>query len=208
MAHKIREVYIVHHSHTDVGYTDLQEQVIYNQANNIRRAVELIEEGLEKGTNQKDLKWNCETWYCVEQFLKAATKEEKKTFFDLVKKNSIGLSANYLNFNDLADCEYLTEKIHDMQEVCAKEGITVKTAMFADINGISMGQRDAMLANGVEFLYTNRFLDRLRLLFHLSEVVHRLIPKLRCIPEGQFVLIPHVVDLILHGLLQLFLLGI
>ena len=155
MAHKIREVYIVHHSHTDVGYTDLQEQVIYNQANNIRRAVELIEEGLEKGTNQKDLKWNCETWYCVEQFLKAATKEEKKMFFELVKKNSIGLSANYLNFNDLADCEYLTEKIHDMQEVCAKEGITVKTAMFADINGISMGQRDAMLANGVEFLYTN-----------------------------------------------------
>ena len=32
-------------THTDVGYTDLQEQVIYNQANNIRRAVELIENG-------------------------------------------------------------------------------------------------------------------------------------------------------------------
>ena len=110
MAHKIREVYIVHHSHTDVGYTDLQEQVIYNQANNIRRAVELIEEGLEKGTNQKDLKWNCETWYCVEQFLKAATKEEKKTFFDLVKKNSIGLSANYLNFN--AVCKHSVSLSH------------------------------------------------------------------------------------------------
>ena len=155
MTHKIREVYIVHHSHTDVGYTDLQEQVIYNQANNIRRAVELIENGIKNNTTQKDLKWNCETWYCVEQFLKVATEEEKKTFFDLVKKNSIGLSANYLNFNDLADCEYLTEKIHEMQEVCAEEGVTVKTAMFADINGISMGQRDAMLANGVEFLYTN-----------------------------------------------------
>ena len=103
MGQKIKEVYIVHHSHTDVGYTDLQEQVIYNQANNIRRAVELIENGIKTNTTQKDLKWNCETWYCVEQFFKMATEEEKEKFFDLVKKGNIGLSANYLNFNDLAD---------------------------------------------------------------------------------------------------------
>ena len=54
MTHKIREVYIVHHSHTDVGYTDLQEQVIYNQANNIRRAVELIENDQSSETIKKD----------------------------------------------------------------------------------------------------------------------------------------------------------
>lgn len=41
MGRHIRKVYIVHHSHTDVGYTDLQEQVIYNQVQNIRTAVEL-----------------------------------------------------------------------------------------------------------------------------------------------------------------------
>ena len=52
MTHKIKKkVYIVHHSHTDVGYTDLQEQVIYNQANNIRRAVELIENRNQKQHN-------------------------------------------------------------------------------------------------------------------------------------------------------------
>lgn len=86
MTHKIREVYIVHHSHTDVGYTDLQEQVIYNQANNIRRAVELIENGIKNNTPQKDLKWNCETWYCVEQFFKMATEEEKRKVFRSGKK--------------------------------------------------------------------------------------------------------------------------
>lgn len=132
MTHKIREVYIVHHSHTDVGYTDLQEQVIYNQANNIRRAVELIENGIKNNTTQKDLKWNCETWYCVEQFFKMATEEEKEKFFDLVKKGNIGLSANYLNFNDLADCKYLKEKIHTMQEICGEKGIQIKTAMIAE----------------------------------------------------------------------------
>ena len=80
MTHKIREVYIVHHSHTDVGYTDLQEQVIYNQANNIRRAVELIENGIKNNTPQKDLKWNCETWSAWSSFSKWQRRKKKKSF--------------------------------------------------------------------------------------------------------------------------------
>lgn len=36
-----------------------------------------------------------------------------------------------------------------------KHQVPMKTAMIADINGISMGYRDALLDNGVEFLFTN-----------------------------------------------------
>ena len=35
MAHSIKTVYVVHHSHTDIGYTDLQERVIAIQVNYI-----------------------------------------------------------------------------------------------------------------------------------------------------------------------------
>ncbi len=48
MGRQIKEVYVIHHSHTDVGYTDLQEQIIYNQANNIRNVVALIKKGYEE----------------------------------------------------------------------------------------------------------------------------------------------------------------
>lgn len=155
MGKTIKQVYIVHHSHTDVGYTDLQEQVIYNQIYNIKNAVKIIQKGYREDTIQKDFRWNCETFYCVEQFLEAAGEEEKQNFYQLVKKGNIGISATYLNFNDLVDCQALKRRTQKMQEIFREQGISIKTAMNADINGISMGQRDVFLDTGIEFLFTN-----------------------------------------------------
>ncbi|MBQ7839933.1 MAG: hypothetical protein IJ390_05530 [Lachnospiraceae bacterium] len=155
MGTKIKNVYIVHHSHTDIGYTDLQEQVIYNQVNNIRKTISMIKKGYEENSSVKDFKWNCETYYCVEQFLKEAAPEEKTDFFDLVKKGNIGISANYLNFNDLVDCEMVDEKAAEMQKLFTQQGCPVKTAMNADVNGISLGMRDALIKNGIRFFFMN-----------------------------------------------------
>lgn len=155
MGKRIKHVYIVHHSHTDVGYTDLQEQVIYNQVNNIRTTVNLIKKGYETNSPEKDFKWNCETYYCVEQFLKTSSPQEEEDFFDLVKKGNIGISGNYLNFNDLVDAEILDRRTARMQQFFTEKGCPVKTAMNADVNGISLGMRDVFIRNGIEFLFTN-----------------------------------------------------
>lgn len=155
MGSRIRDVYIIHHSHTDIGYTDLQEQVIYNQVNNIRNVVSIIKRGYETGSQEKDFKWNCETYFCVEQYLESASEEEKADFFDLVRKGNIGISATYLNGTDLTDVEMLNRKTAKMQETFTAQGHPVKVAMNADINGISLGARDVFLKNGVEFLFTN-----------------------------------------------------
>ena len=107
MRNRIKTFYLIHHSHTDIGYTDLQEQVVYNHINNIRQAVSIIRYGIEHNTPEKDFVWNCETYYCVERFLEAASEEEKEQFFELVRRGNIGLSGTYLNFNDLADRDAL-----------------------------------------------------------------------------------------------------
>ena len=151
----IKKVYIVHHSHTDVGYTDLQEQIIYNQVNNIRNVVSLVRNGYEQDGPEKGFKWNCETYYCVEQFLKSASPREQEDFFELVRKGNIGISATYLNFNDLADADMLDRRTAEMQTLFTGRGLPVRAAMNADINGISLGARDALIKNGIEFLFTN-----------------------------------------------------
>lgn len=148
--HAIRTVYVVHHSHTDIGYTDLQEHVIALQVDYIRSALRLMQDDANA-----DFRWNCETLYCVEEFFRTATPEEQEQFLALAAEGRLGLSANYLNFTDLLDCGIFGRRLAAWRERFAQAGITLNTAMCADINGLSMGQRDAMLDNGIEFLYTN-----------------------------------------------------
>jgi len=143
-------MYVVHHSHTDIGYTDLQERVIDTQTSYIRRVLEIMRRPENAG-----FRWNCETMFCVEEFLRGAAKEETEAFMALAGAGRIGLSWNYLNFTDLVDSGVLQERLCRLRALFAEHGVAFQTAMTADINGISMGQRDAMLAAGAEFLYTN-----------------------------------------------------
>lgn len=150
MSRQIKTVYVVHHSHTDIGYTDLQERVVDTQADYIRTVLDLMAK-----PENADFRWNCETLFCVEEFFKSANSEQQETFCRLAAEGKIGLSANYLNFTDLLDCQVYSERLAQWQARLAPWGAAMKTAMIADINGVSMGYRDAMLENGVEFLFTN-----------------------------------------------------
>ena len=155
MSNKKYNIYVVHHSHTDIGYTDLQEVILYNQANYIKDVIKYLNKAYEENSVIKDFKWNCETYFCVEQFLQEATEEEKQDFIKYIKKGNIGLSASYLNFTDLVDVDILNKRTKEICNLYKEQGINVNTAMNADINGISLGSLDVFLENGVEFLYTN-----------------------------------------------------
>ena len=155
MLNKKWNIYVVHHSHTDIGYTDLQETILYNQANYIKNVIADLNKAYKEDSVIKDFKWNCETYFCVEQFLEEATEEEKADFVEYIKKGNIGLSASYLNFTDLVDIDVLDKRTKEFCKFFEEKGIKINSAMNADINGISLGSLDVFLENGVEFLYTN-----------------------------------------------------
>lgn len=150
MSSQIKTLYVTHHSHTDIGYTDLQERVIDTQVDYIRTVLRIMNQ-----PENKDFRWNCETLFCVEQFLERCDPGEREAFFALARAGKIGISANYLNFCDLVDCETYSRRLEKIQAVFTQEGAPLCTAMIADINGISMGYRDAMLRHGVTFLLAN-----------------------------------------------------
>lgn len=150
MPNQIKTVYVTHHSHTDIGYTDLQERIIDTQASYIYSVLSFMEKPENAG-----FRWNCETLFCVEQFFETASPAQREAFLHLAAQGRLGLSANYLNFNDLLDCQVYRERLTRWTEYFSSHGVQLETAMIADINGISMGYRDAMLDGGVSFLLMN-----------------------------------------------------
>ncbi len=151
MGNRIHTLYVVHHSHTDIGYTDLQENVLDLQTDNIRDVIRLL-----RSPENREFRWNCETLFIVERFLEEADEEERKEFFACVRRGNIGISLNYLNFNDLLDADVFRDRVLALREVFARYGADLpQSAMCADINGVSMGYRKALLDCGAGFFYMN-----------------------------------------------------
>lgn len=141
-------IYLIHSSHTDVGYTDTQEKMKAHHIAFIHEVLDLI---------RKDprFKWNCESYWCVEQFLKEATEEKKREFVAAVRQGNIGLSASYLNLTDLVPA-YVHQGVMDACVAQRQElGIPAHSAMTADINGYGWGFSDVLASHGVRYLLSS-----------------------------------------------------
>src|SRR2546428_3965242 len=91
-----RTIYFVNHSHTDIGYSHLQPEVEKIHNKNIDDALQMIEATRNYPAEAK-FKWNIESLWVVENYLRQASPEQLQKFIAAVKEGSIGLSALYAN---------------------------------------------------------------------------------------------------------------
>jgi hypothetical protein len=74
------EIYVIQHTHTDIGYTERQEVIEAFQIDYIKQAIE-ISEAIHEGKKEwEGFRWTCETFWAVEKFLEQASDELKKRF--------------------------------------------------------------------------------------------------------------------------------
>jgi hypothetical protein len=146
-----REIDLVHHAHTDIGYSHIQEDVIKIHVQNIRRALQLIEK-TKKYPEESRFKWNIESAWAVENFLQEATSSERTEFVKAVKNGQIAISADYANIlTGLCTPEemnWITEYARGLRD---KMGVPVNTAMMSDIPGVSWSMVPALAKNGIRY---------------------------------------------------------
>ncbi|MBK9515433.1 MAG: hypothetical protein IPO05_17890 [Flavobacteriales bacterium] len=147
-----RDIHLVHHSHTDIGYSHLQAEVERIQNNNIWKALELIDRTKDYPEGSRFV-WNVESLWAVENFLGIASEQDKQRFIAAVKSGSIALSANYANIlTGLCTPEEMHWIVEYADSLRKWYDLPITMAMQTDIPGMSWSMVDAYAAHGIRHL--------------------------------------------------------
>jgi len=145
------EVYLLPHSHVDVGFTHLQAEVEKLQWRNFEQGIELA----KKTTDYPDgaqYKWNVEVLWAVDGYLKNASPETRTAFIDAVKKGWIGLDALY--GSELTGLQRPEELMHvtDFANKLERDhGVKINSAMISDVPGYAWGIVPALAQSEVKY---------------------------------------------------------
>ncbi len=147
-----RTIHLLHHSHVDIGYTHVQDEVKLMQWKNLESAIKLASEsqGFPEGTK---FKWNSEVMWAIESYLRENTPEKANALRNAISKGWIEPDAFYANeLTELCTSEELIQLTSDARRIAAECGIDLKAAMITDIPGWSWGIVPVLAQSGVRYL--------------------------------------------------------
>ncbi|UCD51278.1 MAG: hypothetical protein JSW27_01340, partial [Phycisphaerales bacterium] len=139
--HPVRrwEIYVLHHSHVDIGYTHVQTDVLKMHYRYFDQVIELARKSAEYPAGSQ-FKWNTEVLWAVDNYLREAPPEKRAAFIDAVKKGWIGLDALYGNeLTALCRPEELVRLVEYAGRLREQYGVTIESAMISDVPGYTWG---------------------------------------------------------------------
>lgn len=143
-------IYLVQHTHTDIGYTKPQTEILTEHLRYIDYALEYCE-ATEEYPDDAKFRWTCEASWAVREWLRVRPQEQIDKFLHFVKNGQIEVTAMFFNMSELSgENAYKTflEPVSTFHEL----GIPVVTAMQDDVNGVAWCLADYLPAIGVKYL--------------------------------------------------------
>jgi len=146
-------IYLFHHAHTDIGYTELQTRIYKKHAEYLDSVIQYCRE-TENYPDDAKFRWNAEVAWGVENYIQQRPEAKVKELIDLVKKGRVEVSAWYLQLSDLFSHEELVRATYAARELSRKYGIRVTCAMNNDVTGFSWAAPLILSRSGVRYFAT------------------------------------------------------
>lgn len=145
------EVHLVSHSHTDIGYSNLQQEVAKIQNDNLKKAIALIQKTKDY-PEAAQFRWNVESLWAVENFLDSADAQQTQAFADALHTGRLCLQAFYANeLTGLMDAEELDQLTAYARSLEKRFNIKINSAMITDVPGSTWSFAQSMQRAGIKY---------------------------------------------------------
>lgn len=145
----IETLFLIHHSHTDIGYTHDQPIVLELHERFISQALELAERDAEKESDSA-FRWTVENTYVLSRWLAHASTAEVERLQALERAGRIEVTAMFANLTPLFDTDELIESLQLVGRLRRDYGFTITSAMNCDVNGENWPLVDLLLDIGIQ----------------------------------------------------------
>jgi len=146
-----RTVYLVQHTHTDIGYTRPQSEILAEHLRYIDYALDCCD-ATDDYPDDAQFRWTCEVAWPVQEFLKRRPPAQVARFLKRVQEGRIEVTGMLLNMAETATENSMAASLQPLLEFKQKYGITVRTAMQNDVNGAAWCLVDYFSGIGLKYL--------------------------------------------------------
>jgi hypothetical protein len=144
------EVYLIQHSHTDIGYTRPQSEILAEHLRYIDYALDYCDQ-TDNMPDDAKFRWTCESTWVVREYLRTRPKTQIERFKKRIGEGRIEVTGMYFNMAEIADENIMFDYFQPLKEI-KDQGITVKTTMQNDVNGVAWCLPDYLKNTSVKYL--------------------------------------------------------
>jgi len=143
-------VYLVQHTHTDIGYTRPQDELLPAFLRYIDYALDYCDLTDDYPEDAR-FRWTCEAAWAVREYLRRRPPEQIERLRQRVAEGRIEITALFLNLDELADESVMAASLQPIRAF-RKHGLSVRTAMQNDVPGVAWCLVDYFSDSGVKYL--------------------------------------------------------
>ncbi len=138
-------VYVVPHTHLDVGYTDYQGKVAETQPRVLSQAAEFVHQN-------PDFRFSMDASWNLEQFLLTRSKEKQDEMLELIRQGKIAMPVQYCNLlTGYASLETLYRSLYPSKAMAREYNLPFQYANITDVPSYTGAYPSVLAGSGVKY---------------------------------------------------------
>jgi hypothetical protein len=145
-------VFLVHHSHLDIGYTDTQGSVLQHHLQYLDSVLDLVS-ATDDWPEDAKFRWNVEATWPLLHWIKNRPEGDKTRFFDRVREGRIEICALPFSMHTEAySIDELARQLRFADELREEHELPIQTAMQTDVPGATTGLLSSLVDADIRYL--------------------------------------------------------